>query len=139
MTSPFLTRSYYKYRSARLDICTFVGQNALAYGLLQRALKTPRSRKLVVPETQVCIEAPSGSANGVFINGFEMANLGVRVAHHHHVAAQIKRAVMFTVPRMVILRIPVDCVVSRSCHEPWCVTPINLQWLRFFSDGEWSA
>lgn len=132
MTARILTRSYYAYRSGRLNFRTFIGQNALAYAILQKALRTPRSRQLVVPETQVCIEAPSGSANSFFVNGFELANPGVRVAHHHHVAAQIKRAVMFNVPTIVILRNPVDCVVSRSCREPWRIIAVYRQWIRFF-------
>jgi hypothetical protein len=132
MTALIHTRSYYAYRSVRLHIRTFVGQFALAYGILQKALRTPRSLQLVVPDTQLCIEAPSGSGNSFFVNGFALANPCVRVAHHHHVAAQIKRAVMFNVPTIVILRNPVDCVVSRSCREPGRITAVYWQWIRFF-------
>jgi hypothetical protein len=123
---------YYKYRSTRLNVRTFLGQSAFLYGAFQKSLGTPRSKKLVVPNTQVCIEAPSGSGNSFFVNGFKMANPGVQAAHHHHVAAQIKRAVAFDVPRVVILRNPIDCVVSRSCREPWRIAPVYLQWIRFF-------
>jgi hypothetical protein len=124
------------YHSLRLGIQTHVGRSPFLYQLLHRARNAPRSRNLVDPETDVCIEAPSGSGNSFFVQGFLMANPGVRVAHHHHVAAQVKRSVGLSLPTLVILRNPIDCSVSRSKDAPWMVGPVLRQWIRFFQTVE---
>ena len=119
-------------QSLRLGIQTHVGRSPLLYQLLHRTRSAPRSRNLVGPETDLCIEAPSGSGNSVFVRSFQIANPDVSVAHHHHVAAQVKRSVAFGVPTLVILRNPIDCSVSRSRRAPWMVGPVLSQWLHFF-------
>lgn len=123
-------------QALRLGIQTHIGRSPFLYPLLHRARRAPRSRNLVGPETDVCIEAPSGSGNSVFVRGFLMANPGVRVAHHHHVAAQVKRSVGLSLPTLVILRDPIDCSVSRSKDAPWMVGPVLSQWIRFFQAVE---
>jgi len=124
------------YQSLRLGIQTHIGRSPFLYQLLHRARGAPRSRNLVGPTTDLCIEAPSGSGNSFFVRGFLMANPNVRVAHHHHVAAQVKRSVALSVPTLVILRNPIDCSVSRSADAPWMVGPVLSQWIRFFQTVE---
>jgi hypothetical protein len=119
-------------QACRLGIQTHVGRSPLLYQLLHRARAAPRSRNLVGPATDLCIEAPSGSGNSVFVRSFQIANPDVSVAHHHHVAAQVKRSVAFGVPTLVILRNPIDCSVSRSREAPWMVGPVLPQWIHFF-------
>jgi hypothetical protein len=65
-----------------------------------------------------------------------MINPGVRLAHHHHVAAQVKRSVALGIPTLVILRNPIDCVASRTQDAPWMTGPVFDQWLRFFQAAE---
>jgi hypothetical protein len=120
------------YQVCRLGVQTHVGRSSFLYQLMQRVRRGPRSRNLVGPTTDLCIEAPSGSGNSFFVTGFLMANPDVAVAHHHHVAAQVKRSVALAVPTLVILRNPIDCSVSRSKHAPWMVGPVLSQWIHFF-------
>jgi hypothetical protein len=116
-----------------LDIRSYLGQRPFVFGCVQKVMPSRRSLGLVVRDTQLCIEAPPGSGNSYFVNGFQMANRGgVRLAHHQHVAAQVKRSVHFRTPILVILRNPVDCVVSRTWHSPLLAGAVFRQWIRFF-------
>jgi hypothetical protein len=124
------------YQACRLGVQTQLGRSALLYPLPHRLRGAPRSRNLVDDETDVCIEAPSGSGNSFFVAGFRMVNPDLRVAHHHHVAAQLKRSVARHIPTLVILRNPVDCVASRTQGSPWLTGPVFSQWLRFFETAE---
>jgi len=124
------------YEVCRLGAQTQLGRSPFFYRLLHRGRSAPRSRNLVEPASDLCIEAPSGSGNSFFVNGFLMANPGVRLAHHHHVAAQLLRGVALGVPTAVILRDPIDCVVSRCTGAPWLIGPVFAQWIRFFTTAE---
>jgi len=117
-----------------LDIRSFVGQSPRLFGLVQRLSPTRRIQNLVERNTGLCIEAPSGSGNSYFVNGFLMINPDVRVAHHHHVAAQVTRSARFKVPTVVILRDPIACVVSRAAfwNAAILIGPMFRQWIRFF-------
>ena len=123
---------YYLY--LMLDIRSFAGQSPRLFGVLQGLSPTRRIHNLVEKNTGICIEAPSGSGNSYFVNGFRMINPGIRVAHHHHVAVQVTRSVLYQVPTAIILREPVDCVVSRVAfwNAPVLIAPIFRQWIRFF-------
>lgn len=127
---------YYLY--SMLDTRSFVGQNRHLFGLVQRLSPTQRIHTLVQRNTDICIEAPSGSGNSYFVNGFRKINPNVRVAHHHHVAAQVMRGVHFQIPTVVILRDPIACVVSRAAYwnTPVLIGPIFRQWIRFFRTVE---
>ncbi len=124
------------YEVSRLAVQTQLGRSAILYPLLHRLRGAARSRNLVCDVTDLCIEAPSGSGNSFFVNGFRMINPDVRVAHHHHVAAQLKRSAARCVPTLVILRNPIDCVASRSQGAAWLAGPVFSQWIRFFETAE---
>lgn len=42
----------------------------------------------------------------------------IKLAHHSHSSAQVRRAVRWNIPCLVLIRDPVDCVVSLIMHEP---------------------
>jgi len=127
---------YYLY--LMLDLRSFIGQSPHLFGLVQRLSPTRRIHSLVDRNTDICIDAPSGSGNSYFVNGFRKINPNYRVAHHHHVAAQVTRGIHFQVPTVVILRDPIACVVSRTAfwNTPVLIGPIFRQWIRFFCTVE---
>lgn len=120
------------YQASRIRLQTHAGRHPALYRWLHRLRGAPRSRNLVDAATDVCIEAPSGSGNSFFVNGFRMINPEAKVAHHHHVAAQLMRSASLGIPALAILRNPVDCVASRSQHAPWLTGPVFDQWICFF-------
>ena len=111
---------------------TFIGQSWPAYRCLRTVLRSPRNHNLVSQASDLCIEGPAGSGNSFFVNGFAAINPEVRVAHHHHVAAQVKRAVSLGLPTIALLRKPADCVTSRSALNPRLIGAMYRQWIRFF-------
>lgn len=119
-------------RAAGHSAQTFVGQSWPAYRCLRAVLRSPRNDNLVSQASDLCIEGPAGSGNSFFVNGFIAINPKVLVAHHHHVAGQVKRAVALGLPTIALLRAPVDCVTSRSALNPTLIGAMYRQWLRFF-------
>lgn len=68
----------------------------------------------VVTDTDLCIEAPMGCGNSFIIRAVKMANPGIKVAHHHHVPAQLKESARLGVPAVTILRDPGEAALSRA-------------------------
>jgi len=94
----------------------------------------PKARRdnRVTPGTDLCIEGPAGSGNSYFVRAFALANPGMRLAYHHHVASQIIRAVHLDIPTIALLRHPLDCVTSRTSRSPHMIGAMFRQWIRFF-------
>lgn len=124
----------------RHNLASFVGQHSGIYAVSSRLSLSlgrlhfvrARNRNLVSAATALCIEGPSGSGNSFVVTGFRLLHPDVRVAHHHHVAAQVKRAAALGLPTVVLLRHPADCVASRARGAARMIGPLYLQWLRFF-------
>ena len=89
-----------------------MGRTPFAYGTTAR-LFSSHAESLATSLTDVCIEAPPGSGNSFIVQAFSLANPDVRIAHHHHVPAQVLSAAKQGIPTLVILRNPIDCVLAR--------------------------
>lgn len=126
------------YISLVLDMRSMLGQSPLLFRPAQKLLSTRRSQTLVERCTDLCVEAPSGSASSYFVTGLEVTNPDVELAHHHHVAAQVLKSSRLRVPTVVIVRDPIDCVVSRAAfwNSPIVIGAIFRQWIRFFRGVE---
>lgn len=116
------------------DLIALLGGRERAYFAYHRALRRPARATLVEPDTDLCIEAPPGSGNTFFTAGFAMANPTLRLAHHHHVAAQVRRAHRLGVPTLLIVREPSSCVLSRavSWRHPAVIGPAYREWMSFW-------
>lgn len=74
---------------------------------------------LVGPETDLVIEGFPRSGNTFSVFAFKHAqSREVRVAHHLHAPAQILRAARLGIPALVLLRDPVDAVLSLMLRDP---------------------
>ena len=116
---------------------TFLGQSWPAYALAlalipMRQYPKARKRTRVTSQTAVCIEGAPGSGNSYFVNAFGLANPDLRLAHHHHVASQVTRAVRLGIPTIVLLRNPHDSVTSRASRDPNWIGALFRQWLRIY-------
>ena len=79
--------------------------------------KRPR---LVRPTTRLVIEGYPRSANSFAVQAFQLAQRReVRVAHHHHVEAQVLRGVEWDLPVCLLVRPPSDAVRSLLLRDPW--------------------
>lgn len=74
--------------------------------------------RAVEKDTEIVIEGFPRSANSFSIGAFEFAQRRpVRLASHLHAPAQIIRAVHLSIPTLVLIRKPVDAVISFKSLE----------------------
>jgi hypothetical protein len=118
----------------RHDFIAVAGRNHRVYAGYQYALRRHNRKAVVASDTDLCAEGPPGAGNTFFITGFAIANPGASIASHHHVFAQVERAVLFSIPLLLIVREPAACVLSRavSFRDPIMVGPVYRQWLSFW-------
>jgi hypothetical protein len=82
-------------------------------------LKRSRRPLAVRPSTELVIEGPPRSGNTFAVAAFTLAQPGaVVIAHHLHVPAQIIKAADQGKPALVLIRKPVDAIVSRLIRNP---------------------
>ena len=70
------------------------------------------------PAVAIAIDGFPRSANTFSARAFEFANPGVVVSHHMHAPANILLAVSHRIPTVVLVRPPVDAVLSEVIREP---------------------
>lgn len=96
----------------RHELKNYLGRKPDWYYRLYR-FRTAYRDRLVDEDTEICIEGFPRSANSFAVGAFTMAQeRSVRVAHHNHVPAPLLRAAEREVPAVVLVRDPVDAVVS---------------------------
>ena len=110
-----------------------LGRHPVLYNLFQNTIgRHPDT--VVTSGTDLCIEAPPGCGNSFFFNGVHLSNPELRVAHHHHVPAQVLNALRLGVPTLTILRKPIDSVLSRlsSGTDPRFASSNLRYWISFW-------
>ena len=87
----------------------------------------PKRKKeyLVFPDTELVIEGFPRSGNTFALVAFQMVqNRQIKIAHHHHVPAQIKKAVKWNIPTLILIRKPDEAAVSLVIRENF----LSLKW-----------
>jgi len=84
--------------------------------------------KAVHGDTDVVIEGFPRSANTFLVHALELAvNGNIKIAHHLHDPCQIRCAVHRQIPCFVIVRDPLDAVVSWKLKAPYMDTELMLR------------
>ncbi|MBV6395999.1 MAG: hypothetical protein HFACDABA_01587 [Anaerolineales bacterium] len=87
-----------------------IGRHEISAGLFR--LKQPGIT--TTQTTEIVIEGAPSSGNSFALVAFEAAQKKkVRIAHHQHLPFQVTRAARYHIPCIVIIRPPLDAVVSR--------------------------
>jgi hypothetical protein len=83
-------------------------------------VRTQRRRRNVPasPAVAIAIDGFPRSANTFSARAFELANPHVAVSHHMHAPASILLGVRYRIPTVVLIRPPVDAVLSEVIREP---------------------
>lgn len=68
--------------------------------------------------TDICIEGFPSSANTFTAHAIYSTN-NVKIGHHQHVLAQVKRAKRYDIPTIIIIRRPLDVVTSLISRSPY--------------------
>jgi hypothetical protein len=88
-------------------------------------------------EHRLCLEGYESSANSFVYNALQCVWPNLEVAHHKHVVANLKRAVLFDIPTIVLFRNPADCIpsfVCRFCPEPVEAVTRYIHFYRWVTD-----
>lgn len=103
----------------KYELRTIIGDYPSLYlPLLQ--LKPDRYVYAVTPKTEIMIEGFPRSGNTFAVAAFQMAqSREVILAHHLHVTAQIVKAIQLKTPAILLIRTPMDAVVSLILRQPF--------------------
>ena len=63
-------------------------------------------------KTDLCIEGYQSSANSFAYNIFRILRPDLDIAHHTHSVANVKRAIMYEVPTLILCRSPAEAIPS---------------------------
>lgn len=87
------------------------------FPLMVRAQRKRRNRP-ARPTDEIVIDGFPRSANTFSSRAFQFANPDVAASHHMHAPANILLAVRYGLPTVVVLRSPVDAVMSEVIRQP---------------------
>jgi hypothetical protein len=93
-------------------------------------------RHVVDRHTDLLVEGYSAAANTFTREALQYANPGIRLASHLHTAVHVRRALRLGVPVLILLRAPVDSVVSVLARFPAQRRDIAVElgaYVRFYS------
>ncbi len=99
------------FKDLDYKIKSVIGKNPVIYYTFF-AKKYPFDQMAVSKKTELCIEGFPRSGNSYAVVAFKLANPEIKVGHHLHVPAQIKKACLLNIPCLVIIRNPLDAVSS---------------------------
>ena len=100
------------------------------------ALQEPEDPRCWVSRTtEIVIEGYPRSGNTFAVVAFRQAQgREIKMAHHLHAAAQIKRAVRLDVPAIVLIREPSEAILSLVVRDPHASMPWAFHsYIRFYS------
>lgn len=121
------------YWSLRLEARWLVSTNRVTRRLAAIDPKIQTGR-IVGPKTEVCLEGYPRSANTFSIACLWDSNPDIRTARHIHQPGQVLGAIRLGIPAGILIRNPVDAVVSRMAFSGNTVSSDLLirHWIRFY-------
>jgi hypothetical protein len=131
LEKPQLQTAYLKLRH---EIRSALGQYPGLFVPLSQLF--PRQTVAIVRQnTEVVIEGYPRSANTFAVLAFKVAQQRpIRIAHHRHVPAQVIWAARRDLPILVLVRSPLDAVLSRAIRTPFLSIEQCLRdYIRFYA------
>jgi hypothetical protein len=83
-------------------------------------------------EDNLCIEGFQSSANSFLYNVFRVLRPDLEIAHHTHSIANLRRALSFDVPALVVFRDPADAIPSMSARFHPALEASVYRYLHFY-------
>ena len=94
-----------------------ISRSARLFPVMVRVQRKRRNRP-ARPDDEIVIDGFPRSANTFSSRAFLFANPGTRASHHMHAPANILLAVKYGLPTIVVVRTPVDAVMSEVIRQP---------------------
>ena len=88
--------------------------------------------KYCCEETDICIEGYPSTANTFVYNVFSRKYNNKRISHHTHSIANIKRAINYGIPTIILCRKPKEAVASRCIRFDIDTREALLQYAEFY-------
>jgi hypothetical protein len=110
-----MNRAYLRRRRLRRHWYRALEGVPVAYCAWQRRFP---DRHVVDRRTDLLVEGYPSAANTFTREALQRANPGIRIASHLHSVAHLRRALRLRVPALILLRPPVDSVVSVLARFP---------------------
>lgn len=113
--------SFILFRKFKVSIQQYLGLYPVLYLSVMRLIgDRVRREYLVSKSTELVIEGFPRSGNTFAFAAFTLAqSRSVKIAHHHHVPAQIIYAIKNRIPVLVIVRKPDEAALSLVIREPY--------------------
>lgn len=102
-----------------------MGNSSVLYHVLRRIESF--DELIVQKDTRICIEGFPRSANSFMTLFFAQWNPDAKVAHHLHLPLQVRMAVKYRIPTIVVIRNPLDATVSLLIREKFLSTGVALR------------
>lgn len=80
--------------------------------LKAKSIYTGEPHICVAKDTTLCVEGFQRSGNGYCEAILKYKNETLEITHHAHAFANIKRSIKWSVPILVLIRNPIDCIAS---------------------------
>jgi hypothetical protein len=90
------------------------------------------SGELCTPDTKLCIEGFGSSANSFTYNVFRYLSNDLRIAHHTHAIANIKIALGYGIPTLILFRPPYDAIPSHVLRFESSLLADTLKYTEFY-------
>lgn len=109
-----------KLLSTRFEIGSQLGQHPLLFSWWRRLFMPGTQHLLVSDETEIVIEGFPRSGNTFSVAAFTIAqNRSVTIARHTHRPAQVITAVQKNLPTLILIRRPLDAILSLVIRHPY--------------------
>jgi hypothetical protein len=119
-------------RQARYSARYLLNAYPAVYVPLARLRHGTREDRLARRDTELVIEGFGRSGNTFAVVAFQLAqDRPAKVVHHTHAAAQVIRATHLGIPTLLMVRDPVDTVVSHMMYRGVSARQALSAWIRF--------
>jgi hypothetical protein len=109
----------------------FLSQRPLLYPLIQ-TLRGRTSGEYCDGSTDLCIEGFESSANTFVHSAFRVLDEDLSMAHHKHVVANLKRALRYDVPTLIMYRDPAEAIPSLVARFRPGIEEAPLRYVHFY-------
>jgi hypothetical protein len=110
-----------------------IASNPLFYQLFINLFRPRKKTLLIRDSTELVIDGFPRSANTFAVVAFELSQVNkVHIAHHTHAPATIIEGCKRKIPTLLLIRSPLDCVISASIFLNIPPIPLLKEWIWFY-------
>lgn len=90
-----------------------ITKNQYLYPIYKYIFNNKEYPNICMKDYDICLESYPSSANSFLYVAMRTSNSKLKICHHTHSIANIKKSLKFNIPIVTIIRKPSDCIASR--------------------------